>query len=409
MSIQLTATAADIGLLSTCAFLGTIGASLTGFGQAIIFLFVWQIVELAGYNGDFKSAVFIQALSLFSMQPLVLYKAKVWKNAHRRVLYLFVPITLVSTPIGQLVSEDVPTNIVQAVAGVLVTFVACWEMYSKRNWFLSLLSPCDKKKKDEGGGQTNADDSADHTAERGEAGVEEVGNESNDKKEEILTREVGLVDADLDEATTTVAGTTNVGNNEEPSQKELATAAATSTLPKPTISSVYTSLAIEPNNNIDASTAESKTARQEDEERLKIGINKPTFITLLAGGASGFLGGLVAIRGPPLIFYFLHPPHPITFNKSSQRATGVVIMFCNVLMRMIFYLINTFSVNSSGKIGFVKEDWRLYLSVIVCSIAGGLVGSKLFEYLKDSKDTIRGILSVFLLLCGVSLLFSAFA
>jgi hypothetical protein len=201
------------------------------------------------------------------------------------VLYLFVPITLVSTPIGQLVSEDVPTNIVQAVAGVLVTFVACWEMYSKRNWFLSLLSPCDKKTKDEGGGQTGADDSADHTAERGEAaGVEEVGDESNDKKEEILTREVGLVDADLDEATTTVAGTTNVGNNEEPSQKELAAAAATSTLPKPTISSVYTSLAIEPNNNIDASTAESKAARQEDEERLKIGINKPTFITLLAGG-----------------------------------------------------------------------------------------------------------------------------
>lgn len=83
-------------------------------------------------------------------------------------------------------------------------------------------------------------------------------------------------------------------------------------------------------------------------------------------------------------------------------------MFCNVLMRMIFYLVNTFSMNPSGVV-FVKEDWRLYLSVIACSIAGGLVGSKLFEYLKDSKDTIRGILAVFLLLCGVSLLFSAFA
>lgn len=83
-------------------------------------------------------------------------------------------------------------------------------------------------------------------------------------------------------------------------------------------------------------------------------------------------------------------------------------MFCNVLMRMIFYLVNTFSMNPSGVV-FVKEDWRLYLSVIACSIAGGFVGSKLFEYLKDSKDTIRGILAVFLLLCGVSLLFSAFA
>lgn len=78
-------------------------------------------------------------------------------------------------------------------------------------------------------------------------------------------------------------------------------------------------------------------------------------------------------------------------------------------MRMIFYLVNTFSLTSSSKMGFVKEDWRLYLSVIVCSIAGGLVGSKMFEYLKDSKDTIRGILAVFLLLCGISLLFSAFA
>ena len=40
-------------------------------------------------------------------------------------------------------------------------------------------------------------------------------------------------------------------------------------------------LAVEPNNNIDTSTAESKAAsqEQEDEERLKIGINKPTFIT----------------------------------------------------------------------------------------------------------------------------------
>lgn len=83
-------------------------------------------------------------------------------------------------------------------------------------------------------------------------------------------------------------------------------------------------------------------------------------------------------------------------------------MFCNVLMREIFYLVDTFSGNTD-KIVFRREDWRLYLSVIVCSIVGGWIGSKLFEYVKDSKDTIRGILAVFLLLCGVSLLFSAFA
>ena len=286
MSVQ--ASAADIGLLSTCAFLGNIGASLTGFGQAIIFLFIWQIVELAGYTGDFKSAVFIQALSLFSMQPLVLYKARVWKNAYRRVLILFVPITLISTPLGQLVSDGVPNSIVQAVAGVLVTFVACWELYSKRKWFLSFCSQ--KKSKDdekEDGRQTDgADDAVDHhAAERGEAGVaeeEDVGEESNGTKEEEISTNDGEVGG---EAETTDVFEENVGNNEEPSPKELAAEAKTTA-----ISSVYASLAVEPNSNVGISTtAESARSsppqsNQEDEEQLKFGINKPTLMTLLAGG-----------------------------------------------------------------------------------------------------------------------------
>ena len=117
------------------------------------------------------------------------HKAQVWKNAHRRVLLLFVPITLISTPLGQLVSDGVPTSIVQAVAGVLVTFVACWELYSKRKWFLSFLSLCQKnksKEKEDGNQTDGADDTvAHHAAERGEASVvEEMKEESNETKEE---------------------------------------------------------------------------------------------------------------------------------------------------------------------------------------------------------------------------------
>ena len=67
-SVIMVASTSTIILLSSSSFVGNIGAALTGFGQAIIFLFVWQIVDLAGYDGDFKNAVFIQALSLFSMQ-----------------------------------------------------------------------------------------------------------------------------------------------------------------------------------------------------------------------------------------------------------------------------------------------------------------------------------------------------
>lgn len=42
--------------------------AVTGFGQAIIFLFVWNIADLLDYDGDFKYAVFIQSLALMSLQ-----------------------------------------------------------------------------------------------------------------------------------------------------------------------------------------------------------------------------------------------------------------------------------------------------------------------------------------------------
>ena len=67
----------DVVLLSLAAFLGNVGVSLTGFGMAIIFIFVWQIAVLLGYDSNFKYAVYIQALSLFSVQPLLLYKTRI--------------------------------------------------------------------------------------------------------------------------------------------------------------------------------------------------------------------------------------------------------------------------------------------------------------------------------------------
>ncbi|KAL9187678.1 hypothetical protein ACHAXT_006056 [Thalassiosira profunda] len=373
----MTASAATVALLSACAFAGNVGAAVTGFGQAIIFLFVWQIVELAGYDETgFKYAVFIQALSLFSMQPLLLYKAQVLKHAHRRILLLFVPITLVSTPLGQLVSDKVPTKIVQAVAGALVTFVACFEIYCKRKWFGSVCDRCRT-----GEGETGAKAAGDAKLEA----VEE-GNGGGDAEAQKM--EETAKDDDFEE---------NALESGEPSGNNAdATATNDATIEE---SNAAESLR-------DTNAQSNSNPPKEPFEQLKIGANPATFWTLLAGGASGFLGGMVAIRGPPLIFYFLHPPRPVSFDKISQRATGVAIMCCNVVMRQIFYLVNTFT--DSGRMGYEKENWRLYLSVIVCSIAGGYAGSTLFQYVKDSKDTIRGVLAVFLFLCGISLLISAF-
>jgi uncharacterized membrane protein YfcA len=76
-------------------------------------------------------------------------------------------------------------------------------------------------------------------------------------------------------------------------------------------------------------------------------------------------------------------------------------------MRIAYYLVNTLAFR--GDNFFEASNWSLYVSVVIFSLVGVLVGSKVFEYMKDSKAIIRGILSIFLLLCGGSLLISSFA
>ena len=95
------------------------------------------------------------------MQPLLLYKANIVENAYRRILLLFVPTTLITTPLGQLLSDSVPTAIVQAVAGALVTFVACFELYKKRKWFMSVCQRESRNHDGVGAMETSAAEEAD--------------------------------------------------------------------------------------------------------------------------------------------------------------------------------------------------------------------------------------------------------
>jgi hypothetical protein len=69
----------------------------------------------------------------------MLYKAEIREYASRRMLRYFIPITIIATPLGQITGDRVSTDIVEAVGGVLVTFVAVFEIYQKRDFFASLL------------------------------------------------------------------------------------------------------------------------------------------------------------------------------------------------------------------------------------------------------------------------------
>jgi len=154
---------------------------------------------------------------------------------------------------------------------------------------------------------------------------------------------------------------------------------------------------------IDDITAIVIFLEKDNEEKPKLSSSAVTW-TLLAGAASGFLGGLCAIRGPPIILYFLRPPKSVSFTKKSQRATGACITATNVVMRVVYYAIDALMSGTDASSTFVAEDWRLYVSVSIFSILGVFAGSLIFEKMKDSKETIKLILSLLLLLSGISLI-----
>ena len=174
-----------------------------------------------------------------------------------------------------------PADIVQAVAGVLVTFVACWELYCKRNWFLSL---CKKK---------NADVEAPVKEDKEPEEIGELEDNVDAVEVETITEPLEQQFKSSDEG---AAANDDNGNNDDECDPESVELEEPATAANPeAISSIYALLAVEPtrNSTTDISTSDNNTypTNVNEVEELKIGMNKATFITLLAGGASGFLGG----------------------------------------------------------------------------------------------------------------------
>ncbi len=64
------------------------------------------------------------------------------------MLWYFIPVTIVATPLGQMVGDRISTDMVEAVGGILVSFVAVFEFYQKRSLFFNWFCGCFKKKAD---------------------------------------------------------------------------------------------------------------------------------------------------------------------------------------------------------------------------------------------------------------------
>ncbi|CAK0862199.1 unnamed protein product [Prorocentrum cordatum] len=120
--------AVDVFVYTLATFLGNVGVAVTGFGMAIVYLFVWQVARLRGWEADFKHAVFIRAIGLFAAQPLLLRQANIRKHGSRNLLKLFVPVAVLSTPLGQWLGIYVDEKTVQTAGGIVICLFAAFEV-----------------------------------------------------------------------------------------------------------------------------------------------------------------------------------------------------------------------------------------------------------------------------------------
>lgn len=395
----------DVVVLSIASFLGNAGIALTGFGMAIIFFFFFQVATLFGYNCSFKYAVFIQSLALLCVQPMLVYKSNIRKYACRKTLLYFIPITIISTPLGLLVGGMISSYLLQAITGIIVTLLACYEINNRKDNIIRWLAQHCTKKKDNSNHIKNdrrknqptllPTDPEDIDCRESSENVQCTSQEN--KKVKVNRVAVDVKSSALD--------TLMIGNTSVMSTIEKSKYLDLESLPQGIESA---------EENIDLKIIKEDIFNEDKETMCTDGslesLSTTVIIwTLFAGGTSGFLGGICGVRGPPVLFYFLHPPYPLLFTKSSQRATAATMNLMSVTIRVLYYLVDSLLYNHAQRHQFEKSDWSLYLSIVICSILGVHTGCALFDRMKDSLNPVHNILTILLLLCGVSLTISSFA
>lgn len=297
------------------SFVANAGVAITGFGMALIFVFVYTIFDVFGGMADcqpselcdMKYAVFIQSLSLVGSMPFLIYKSNARTHANKRLLYTLIPITLVSTPAGQMCQDFVASSWIRMVVGVVVSAVVGYEihkLYKKRQ---------------------------------------------------------------VDEPAAII-----IENSSTPTER--------------------TSLLIR--------EANSSLGSETDDNQDGLHGFSPKSILLwgvVLGFFSGFLGGLIGMRGPPLMIFFLH----FSFPKQEARAVGAILLFLNMALRVSYYLLQDYQESAATSIRWFYwgTSWHLYVGVIVAGIVGVPLGDWVHHRIDQSK--FRLALAILLAASGV--------
>lgn len=136
-----------------------------------------------------------------------------------------------------------------------------------------------------------------------------------------------------------------------------------------------------------------------DRETCKWWPLKPViFFMLLTGFLDGFLGGLVGVRGPPLLLFFIFFDYP----NSQVKANGAIIAATNTLIRIVTYAFKAPPESYGYKSWFVPEDLSLYLAVALAGIVSSQMGIAASRYI--NKWTFKAALVTLLVINGLTMI-----
>lgn len=295
-----------------------------------------------------KDAVFLQTLALGAALPLLLYQSRVVIREHhnKKLLTFFLPSTILGTPLGNFLQEHIPSDIVRLVVGIAITFALtntlrnlipqtkCWKNISSKS------NESEQEKVVKNGEEKNIDD------------------ESRSKSNE--------------------GGHEKVVTNEE-------------------------------NKNIDDESRDRKADEVEEQKLAPAGAGRRTDVIdvdiltsrsliiwgTAAGFSSGFLGGLVGVRGPPLMVFFLSFPFP----KNVIRANSMVVLIANISIRACYYIIE--DVSGARELSWFERDlWYLYICVMIFGLLGVPLGNIVAKRINENKFKL--VIALMLFISGLS-------
>lgn len=351
---MVSADAAATMVFGFASFLGTLGMVVTGFGFALIFLSAFSVADIArplhcDYC-DVKEAVFLQAISLASLFPFMLWASRkmIRSNCSFGLLLAFVPATLIGTPAGNIAQGHVKPAVIQVIVGGVVLLFSCFQtlrIYKQRSEESKLIEP--------DGAQTNDNEleMSSNNLSSGEIGDNIEKDDTEEKKSNTRSDEE--------------AGSTAMVSEER----------------------------MEGALDIVEELAEGHSPQH------------PTGIKFYAlgfalGFLAGFIGALVGVRSGPILIFFLYYQYP----KDQIRSNMMIVTATNTYTRLLYYIIDSVQGNDGHSPAWFKPDiWYLYVVVALSGILAIPVG--LWANKKVNQGAFDRIVILGLLISGTMSLF----